>query len=90
MHVYTCTQVLVGAFAQEVLDKLVAVLQVVAATPPLPGLAVLQVWGLVTGAALHPPGAAGLGHGVGQARRRDGVQESCLLEACQFEKKPLS
>ena len=82
VHVYTCAQVLVGALAQEVLDKLVAVLEVVSAAAPLPGLAVLQVGGLITGAALHAAGAAGLGHGVRQTRRGDGVQEGCFFEPC--------
>ena len=82
VHVHARTQVLVGALAQEVLDKLVAVLEVVSAAAPLPGLAVLQVGGLVAGAALHAAGAAGLGHGVRQARRGDGVQEGGLFEAC--------
>lgn len=67
VHVHAGTQVLVGAFAQEVLDKLVAVLQVVSTAAPLPGLAVLQVWCFITGATLHPPGATRLGHGVSQA-----------------------
>lgn len=67
VHVHAGTQVLIGAFAQEVLDKLVAVLEVVATAAPLPGLSVLQVWGFIAGATLHPPSAARLGHGVSQA-----------------------
>lgn len=65
VHVHTCAQVLVGAFAQEVLHKLVGVFEVVSAAPPLPGLSVLQVRGLVTRAALHASCAASFGHRVG-------------------------
>lgn len=81
MHVHVCSQVLVGAFAQELLDKLVGVFEVVSAASPLPRLAVLQVRGFVTRAALHASGAASFGHGVGQAGRGDGVQEGGLLKS---------
>jgi len=81
VHVHACTQVLVGAFAQEVLDELVCVFEVVPAAPPLPRLAVLQVRGLVARAALHAPRAARFGHRVGQARRGDGVQEGRLFKS---------
>lgn len=67
MHVHASAQVLVGAFAQEVLDKLVSVFEVVATASPLPRLAVLQVRGLITRAALHASRAAGFGHRMGQA-----------------------
>lgn len=80
VHVHPGTEIFVGPLAQEVLDKLVAVLKVVSTAAPLPGLAVLQVWGLVTGAALHAARAAGLGHGMGQASRGDGIQKGRLLE----------
>lgn len=81
MEVHPGSQVLVGLPPQELLDKLVAVFQVVAAAAPLPGLAVLQVGGLVAGATLHPTRAACLGHGVRQPRRGNGVQEGRLLKA---------
>lgn len=68
---------------QELLQELGAVLEVVPADAPLPGLAVLQAGGVVAGAALHAPRAARLGHGVRQPRRGDGVQEGCLLETCR-------
>lgn len=79
-HVHACAQVLVGAFAQEVLDKLVCVFEVVPAASPLPRLAVLQVRSLVARATLHASSAAGLGHRVGKAGRRDGVQEGRLFK----------
>lgn len=81
MHVHACTQVFVGAFAQEVLDKLVGVFEVVSAASPLPRLAVLQVRGLVTRAAFHASGAARFGQRVSQARRGDGIQEGCLFKS---------
>lgn len=81
MHVHACAQVLVGTFAQEVLDKLVGVFEVVSAASPLPRLAVLQVGGLVARAALHASCAARFGHSVGQARRGDGIQEGCLFKS---------
>lgn len=65
MHVHACAEVLVGAFAQEVLNKLVGVFEVVSAASPLPRLAVLQVRSLVTRAALHPSCAASFGHRMG-------------------------
>jgi len=64
VEVHPGSQVLVGLPPQELLDKLVAVFQVVTAAAPLPSLAVLQVRGLITGATLHPPRAARLGHGM--------------------------
>lgn len=81
VEVHPGSQVLVGLPPQELLDKLVAVFQVVAAATPLPGLAVLQVGGLITGAALHPARAACLSHGVRQPCRGNGVQEGRLLKA---------
>ena len=67
--------------AQELLEELSAVFQVVPADPPLPGLAVLQAGGVVTRAPLHPARAARLGQGVGERRRRHRQQERRLLEA---------
>lgn len=58
MHVHTGTQVLIGAFAQEVLDKLVGIFKVVSAASPLPCFAVFQVWGFIARAALHASCAA--------------------------------
>lgn len=81
VHVHACTQVFVGAFAQEVLDKLVGVFEVVSTASPLPRLAVLQVRGLVTCAALHTSRAASLGQRVSKARRGDGIQEGCLFKS---------
>lgn len=66
VHVDAGAQVLVGPLAQEVLDELVAVFEVVPTAPPLPGLSVLQVRSLVTGAALHPSCTARFSHGMGQ------------------------
>ena len=80
VHVHPSTEIFVRSLAQKVLDKFVAVLEVVSAAAPLPGLAVLQVWGFVTGTALHAARTAGLGHGMGQASRGDGKQKGCLLE----------
>lgn len=83
MHVHACAQVLVGAFAQEVFDKLVGILEVVSTASPLPRLAVLQVRGLVTRAALHASRAASFRHSVGEARWGDGIQEGCLFKSCR-------
>lgn len=55
---------------QELFQELGAVFEVVPTHTPLPGLAVLQVWGVVAGAALHAPRAARSGQGVGKRCRR--------------------
>lgn len=81
VHVHACTQVFVGAFAQEVLDKLVCIFEVVSAASPLPRLAVLQVRRLVTRAALHASSAASFGQCMSQARGGDGIQEGCLFKS---------
>lgn len=54
---------------QEVAQKLGAVLEVVAAHAPLPGLPALQAWGVIAGAALHASGAASPGQRVGEGSR---------------------
>lgn len=69
--------------AQELLEELGAVLQVVAADAPLPGLAVLDAWRVVARAPLHAARAAGLGQRVAQRGRGDGQQEGRLLECCE-------
>lgn len=81
VHVHACTQVFVGAFAQEVLDKLVGIFEVVSTASPLPRLAVLQVWGLITRAALHASRAASFGQRMSQARGGDSIQEGCLFKS---------
>lgn len=86
MEVHSGSQILVGFPPQELLDKLVAVFQVVTAATPLPSLAVLQIRGLITSATLHPPCAACLGHGMRQPCGGDGVQEGCLFKTCRREK----
>lgn len=54
VHINPGSQVLAGfPLPQEVLDKFNAVLEVVPTAAPLPRLFILQVRGLVTGAALH-------------------------------------
>lgn len=68
--------------AQELLEELGAVFQVVAADAPLPRLAVLDAWRVVARAPLHPARAAGLGQRVGQRGGGDGQQEGGLLECC--------
>lgn len=80
MEIHPGSQVLVGLPPQELLDELVAVFQVVTTATPLPGLAVLQVGGLVAGAALHPARTARFGHRMCQPCRRNGVEEGRLLE----------
>lgn len=80
MEIHPGSQVLVGLPPQELLDKLVAVFQVVTAATPLPSLAVLQVRSLVAGAALHPARAARFGHSMCQPCRGNGVEEGRLLE----------
>lgn len=55
--------------AQELLEELGAVFQVVAADPPLPGLSMLDAGGVVARAPLHPARAACFGQRVGQRRR---------------------
>lgn len=67
VRVYPGAEILVGPLTQEVFDKFVTVLEVVSAATPLPGFAVLQIWSLVTGAALHAASAAGFCHGMGKA-----------------------
>lgn len=81
MEVHSGSQILARPPAQELLDKLAAVLEVVSTATPLPSLTVFQVRGLITGTALHAPCTAGLGQCMGQARRRDGIEEGSLLEA---------
>lgn len=66
--------------AEELLQELGAVLQVVAADPPLPRLAMLDAGGVVARAPLHPARAARFGEGMGQRRGRHCQQEGSLLE----------
>lgn len=68
--------------AQELLEELGAVFQVVAADAPLPRLAVLDARGVVARAPLHPARAAGLGQRVAQRGGGHGQQEGGLLECC--------
>lgn len=70
---------------QELFQELGAVLEVVPTDSPLPGLAILQAWGVVAGAALHAPGAARPRQRVRQGRRGHGVQEGCFLKTCTGE-----
>lgn len=81
VEVHAGSQVFVRPPAQELLDELAAVLEVIPAATPLPGLAVLQVGGLVARAALHAARAARLGQRVCQAGRGDGIEKGGLLEA---------
>lgn len=79
--VYPCPQVFASSLGpQEVVQELGAVLEVVAAHAPLPGLPALQAWRVITGATLHAPGAAGPGQSVREGGRGHRVQESRLLE----------
>jgi len=66
--------------AEELLEELGAVFQVVAADPPLPRFPVLDAGGVVARAPLHPARAARFGERVGQRRRGHGQQEGRLLE----------
>ena len=81
MEIHTGSQILARPPTQELLDELAAVLEIVPAATPLPGLSVLQVRGLITSAALHAACTARLGQCMRQASRGDGVKEGCLLEA---------
>lgn len=73
--------------AQELLEELGAVFQVVAADTPLPRLAVLDARRVVARAPLHPARAAGLGQRVGQRGGGDGQQEGGLLECCVRQRR---
>lgn len=76
-----CPQVLASSLGpQEVAQELGAVLEVVAAHAPLPGLPALQAWRVIAGAALHAPSAAGPGQSVREGGRGHCIQEGCLLE----------
>lgn len=66
--------------AQELLEKLGAVFQVVAADPPLPGFPMLDAGGVVARAPLHAARAARFGERMGQRRRGHRQQEGSLLE----------
>lgn len=81
VEIHTGSQILARPPTQELLDELAAVLEIVPAATPLPGLSVLQVRGLITSAALHAACTARLGQCMRQASRGDGVKEGCLLEA---------
>lgn len=65
---------------QEVVQELGAVLEVVAAHAPLPGLPALQARRVIAGAALHAAGAAGPGQRVREGSRGHRIQEGRLLE----------
>lgn len=81
MGVHLGPQVLADPLlAEELLEELGAVFQVVAADPPLPRLPVLDAGGVVAGAPLHAARAARLGEGVGQRRGGHRQQEGGLLE----------
>lgn len=66
--------------AEELLEKLGAVLQVVAADPPLPRLSVLDAGGVVACAPLHSTRAARFGERVGQRSGGHRQEEGRLLE----------
>lgn len=68
--------------AQELLEELGAVFEVVSADAPLPRLAVLDARGVVARAPLHPARAAGFGQRVGQRGGGHGQEEGGLLEGC--------
>lgn len=70
--------------AEELLEKLGAVFQVVTADPPLPRFSVLDAGGVVTRAPLHPARAACFGECMGQRSRGHRQQEGSLLE-CSFQ-----
>lgn len=81
VSVCPCPQVFASSLGpQEVAQELGAVLEVVAAHAPLPGLPALQARRVVAGAALHAPGAAGPRQSVGEGGRGHRVQEGRLLE----------
>lgn len=66
--------------AEELLEKLGAVFQVVAADPPLPRFPVLDAGGVVTRAPLHPARAACFGKCMGQRGGGHGQEEGGFLE----------
>lgn len=70
---------------QEFLQKLGAVFEVVSTNTPLPGLAVLQVRGVVAGATLHAPSAARAGQGVRESGGGHCVEEGSFLKTCTGE-----
>lgn len=71
---------------QEFFQELGAVFEVVSTNAPLPGLAVLQVWGVVTGAALHAPSTTRSGQGVSKSRRGHRIEEGSFLKTCTGER----
>jgi len=70
---------------QEFFQELGAVFEVVSTNAPLPGLAVLQVRGVITGAALHAPSTACSGQGVGEGCRGHCIEEGSFLKTCTGE-----
>lgn len=83
MGVHLSSKVLADPLlAEEPLEELGAVLEVVAAHPPLPRFPVLDAGRVVAGAALHAARAACLGEGVGQRRRRNRQEKGRLFKGC--------
>ncbi len=66
--------------AQELLEELGAIFQVVTADPPLPRFPVLDARGVVACAPLHAARAARFGERMGERRRGHCQQEGSLLE----------
>lgn len=81
MGIHLSPQVLADPLlAEELLEKLGAVFQVVAADPPLPRFPVLDARGVVARAPLHSARAARFGECMGQRCRGHRQQEGSLLE----------
>lgn len=75
--------------AEELLEKLGAVFQVVAADPPLPRFPVLDAGGVVARAPLHPARATSFGKCMGQRGGGHGQEEGSFLECWNKCQKPI-